>query len=89
MENDRIERIRRNAERLARLEDLVLEDVINLFDRANDDYVSPITDTARGQLLKFLQSNGFDADITNIPTKRVLNTGLTPEDLVDTGEPEW
>lgn len=79
------ERVRRNYASLAKIETLVLEDAIRVLEGGEGS----VTDTARGQLIKFLESNGFNADLTTIPTLQTIQTDLTPDDLAKTGEPEW
>jgi len=85
MNKDEKERIERNAERCARIEKLLMDDAVALLETGE----SLITDTARGQLLKFVQQNGFNADLTSIPIERLLETGLTPEDLASSEEDQW
>jgi hypothetical protein len=80
-------RVERNAELLERIEEMALKDVLALY--KGEDYESPLTDTARGQILKFLKDNGFNADITSIPSTSRLASGLTAEDLADTAEASW
>ncbi len=80
-----IERVRRNHASLAQIETLVLEDAIRVLEGGE----GKVTDTARGQLIKFLEANGFNADLTNIPTVTSIETDLTAEDLAATGEPSW
>lgn len=85
MNKDERKRIERNAERCARIEKLLMDDAVALLETGE----SLITDTARGQLLKFVQQNGFNADITSIPVERILETGLTAEDLASSEETKW
>lgn len=85
MTPDDIERVRRNYVQLAKIETLVLEDAIRVLEGKD----GLVTDTARGQLIKFLESNGFNADLTTIPTVTSLKTDLTAEDLAATGEENW
>lgn len=80
-----IERVRRNHASLAKIESLVLEDAIRVLEGKD----GLVTDTARGQLIKFLESNGFNADLTTIPTVTSIETDLTAEDLAATGEENW
>lgn len=80
-----IERVRRNHASLAKIEALVLEDAIRVLEGED----GKVTDTARGQLIKFLESNGFNADLTTIPTVTSIETDLTAEDLAATGEENW
>ena len=81
-------RVRRNYVMLEKIEKLTLEDAIKALEGEDGDGPR-LTDTARGQLLKFLQSNGFNADITTIPTVEKVESGLTAEDLSETEEPTW
>ena len=85
MNKDERKRIERNAERCALIERLLMDDAVALLETGE----SLITDTARGQLLKFIQQNGFNADITSIPVERILETGLTAEDLASSEESKW
>ena len=85
MNQDEKARIERNAARCARIEKLLMDDAVALLETGE----SLITDTARGQLLKFVQQNGFNADLTTIPIERRLATGLTPEDLASSEEDKW
>jgi len=75
---------------LEKIEKLTLEDAIKALEGGEEEGEGPrLTDTARGQLLKFLQSNGFNADITTIPTVQKCESGLTAEDLAETEEHKW
>ena len=85
MNKDERKRIERNAERCATIEKMLMDDAVSLLETGE----SKITDTARGQLLKFVQQNGFNADITSIPVERILETGLTAEDLASSEETKW
>lgn len=85
MTPDDIERVRRNYAQLAKIETLVLEDAIRVLEGKD----GKVTDTARGQLIKFLESNGFNADLTTIPTVTSIKTDLTAQDLAETGEENW
>ena len=82
------ERVRRNYALLEEIESLTLEDAVKAL-KGEEGETPNLTDTARGQLLKFLLANGFNADITSIPTVSKVESGLTAEDLATTGEPEW
>lgn len=77
-------RVRKNYKQLAEIEELTLQDAL---DALNGE--AKLTDTARGQLLKFLMQNGFNADLTTIPKVVKIHTDLTAEDLAETEEPEW
>ncbi len=85
MTPEQIARVRRNYEALEEIETLTLEDAL----KALKGEVPNLTDTARGQLIKFLESNGFNADLTTIPTVTEIETDLTAEDLAATGEENW
>lgn len=85
MTPDEQDRVRRNYRMLAEIETLTLEDAV----KALKGEEASLTDTARGQLLKFLQANGFNADITTIPTVDVIETDLTAADLAATEETKW
>jgi len=74
---------------LEEIEKLTLEDAIKALKGEEGEGVPHLTDTARGQLLKFLQANGFNADITTIPTVERVESGLTAEDLAETEEHKW
>jgi hypothetical protein len=76
-------RVRKNHKQLAEIEDLTLEDALAALKGE-----AVLTDTARGQLLKFLMANGFNADLTSIPKVVKIHTDLTAEDLAET-EDEW
>ena len=78
-------RVRRNYDKLEKIESLTLDDAI----AALEGREPQLTDTARGQLLKFLEKNGFNADITTIATVAHMPTDLTAEDLAATEETQW
>ncbi len=82
------DRVRRNYVMLEEIETLTLEDAVKAL-KGEEGQSPNLTDTARGQLLKFLQANGFNADITTIPTVDKIETDLTSDDLAKTGEPQW
>ena len=88
MTPEEIERVKRNYAMLAEIENLTLEDAVKALKGEEGDTPN-LTDTARGQLLKFLLANGFNADITTIPTVTKIETDLTAEDLAATGEENW
>ena len=88
MSPDEIERVKRNYAILAEIETLTLEDALKAL-KGEEGNMPNLTDTARGQLIKFLESNGFNADLTTIPTVTSIKTDLTAEDLAATGEPQW
>jgi len=73
---------------LEKIESLTLEDAVKAL-KGEEGETPNLTDTARGQLLKFLLANGFNADITTIPTVEKIETDLTAEDLAATGEENW
>jgi len=73
---------------LEKIESLTLEDAVKAL-KGEEGETPNLTDTARGQLLKFLLANGFNADITTIPTVNKIETDLTAEDLAETGEENW
>ena len=81
-------RVRRNYAALEEIETLTLEDALKAL-KGEDGNMPNLTDTARGQLIKFLESNGFNADITTIPTVTKIETDLTPADLTSTEESQW
>lgn len=85
MEQHEEDRIRRNYAVLEEIETLTLADAL----KALKGEEPSLTDTARGQLLKFLEKNGFNADITSIATVAVMPTDLTAEDLAATEETQW
>lgn len=85
MSPEEIERVRRNYASLAKIETLTLEDAV----KALEGKEANLTDTARGQMFKFLLANGFNSDLTTIPSVTSIKTDLTPEDLVATGDEEW
>lgn len=78
-------RIRRNYAILEEIETLTLEDALKALKGEEPN----LTDTARGQLIKFLESNGFNADLTTIATIAKMPTDLTAEDLAATEETKW
>jgi len=82
------ERVKRNYAMLEKIESLTLEDAVKAL-KGEEGETPNLTDTARGQLLKFLLANGFNADITTIPTVNKIETDLTAEDLAETGEENW
>jgi len=82
------QRIRRNYAVLEEIETLTLADAIKAL-KGEDGNMPNLTDTARGQLLKFLEKNGFNADITTIATVADMPTDLTAEDLAATEETQW
>ena len=88
MDKEQEERIRRNYRVLEQIEKLTLEDALKAL-RGEEGDTPNLTDTARGQLLKFLRENGFNADITTIPTVGKVKTNLTAKDLAETGEEDW
>jgi len=81
-------RVRRNYAALEEIESLTLADALKALKR-EEGSMPNLTDTARGQLLKFLEKNGFNADITTIPTVARMPTDLTAEDLAATEETKW
>ena len=85
MDQHEQDRIRRNYAVLEEIEALTLEDAL----KALKGEEPSLTDTARGQLLKFLEKNGFNADITTIATVEAMPTDLTAEDLAATSEETW
>ena len=82
------ERVRRNYAVLEEIETLTLQDALKAL-KGEDGDMPRLTDTARGQLLKFLEKNGFNADITTIATVAHMPTDLTAEDLAATEETQW
>jgi len=78
-------RIRKNYAVLEEIETLTLEDAVKALKGEEPN----LTDTARGQLLKFLEKNGFNADITTIATVAHMPSDLTAEDLAATEESKW
>ena len=88
MKDEEIKRVRRNYAMLEEIETLTLEDAIKAL-KGEEDTGPILTDTARGQLLKFLLANGFNADISTIPTVEKIKSDLTADDLASTGEPQW
>lgn len=85
MDKNEEDRIRRNYAVLEEIETLTLQDAL----KALKGEEPSLTDTARGQLLKFLEKNGFNADITSIATVVPMPTDLTAEDLAATEETQW
>lgn len=73
---------------LEEIETLTLEDAVKAL-KGEEGQTPNLTDTARGQLLKFLQANGFNADLTTIPTVEAIETDLTAADLAETEETKW
>ena len=85
MNQEEQDRVRRNYAMLEEIETLTLEDAV----KALKGEEAKLTDTARGQLLKFLMQNGFNADLTTIPTVDKIKTDLTAADLAETEETKW
>ncbi len=81
-------RVRRNYAALEEIETLTLEDALKAL-KGEEGNLPKLTDTARGQLIKFLESNGFNADLTTIPTTVKIETDLTAADLAATEETQW
>ena len=88
MNQEEQDRVRRNYAMLEEIEALTLEDALKAL-KGEDGKMPHLTDTARGQLLKFLQQNGFNADLTTIPTVEKIKTDLTATDLAETEETKW
>ena len=88
MNQEEQDRVRRNYRMLEEIETLTLEDAVKAL-KGEEGQLPNLPDTARGQLLKFLQANGFNADLTTIPTVEKIKTDLTATDLAETEETKW